>query len=127
MAMKRVVWLALAAVMGIGARASAQAPAQSSGKPQSGAAAKPGTQAKSSSTVARSPYDRALLRPTLLKDKAPETYQVKFTTTRGEFILTVTLAWAPIGADRFSNLVRPHFYDTARFCRLDPNCCVQSG
>src|SRR5260370_1242302 len=97
MAMKRVVWLALAAVIAIGARASAQAPAQSAGKPQSGAAAKPGAQAKSTSTVARSPYDRALLRPALLKDKAPETYQVKFTTTRGEFILTVTRAWAPIG------------------------------
>src|SRR5258707_340290 len=127
MAMKRVVWLALAAVTGIGARASAQAPAQSSGKPQSGAAAKPGTQAKSSSTVARSPYDRALLRPTLLKDKAPETYQVRFTTTRGEFILTVTRAWAPIGADRFYNLVKHHFYDNASFFRVVPDFVVQFG
>lgn len=127
MAMKRVVWLALAAVIGIGARASAQAPAQSAGKPQSSAAAKSGTRAKSSSTVARSPYDRALLRPTLLKDKAPETYQVKFTTTRGEFILSVTRAWAPIGADRFYNLVKHHFYDNASFFRVVPDFVVQFG
>src|SRR5258707_8523109 len=127
MAMKRVVWLALAAVIAIGARASAQAPAQSAGKPQSGAAAKPGAQAKSTSTVARSPYDRALLRPALLKDKAPETYQVKFTTTRGEFILTVTRAWAPIGADRFYNLVKHHFYDNASCFRVVPGFVVQFG
>ena len=127
MAMKRVVWLALAAVMGIGARASAQGPAQSASKLQSGATAKPGTQAKSSSTVARSPYDRALLRPALLKDKAPETYQVKFTTTRGEFILSVTRAWAPLGADRFYNLVKHHFYDNASFFRVVPDFVVQFG
>jgi peptidyl-prolyl cis-trans isomerase A (cyclophilin A) len=127
MAMKRVVWLAFAAVIAIGARTSAQAPAQSAGKPQSAAAAKPGTQAKSSSTVARSLYDRALLRPALLKDKAPETYQVKFTTTRGEFILTVTRAWAPIGADRFYNLVKHHFYDNASFFRVVPDFVVQFG
>src|SRR6266446_3580384 len=72
-------------------------------------------------------YDRALLRPTLLKDKAPETYQVKFTTARGEFILTVTRAWAPIGADRFYNLVKHHFYDNASFFRVVPDFVVQFG
>jgi peptidyl-prolyl cis-trans isomerase A (cyclophilin A) len=127
MAMKKVVWLALAAVIAIGARASAQAPAQSAAKPQSTATAKPGTQAKSSSTVARSPYDRVLLRPTVLKDKAPETYQVKFTTTRGEFVVSVTRAWAPIGADRFYNLVKHHFYDNASFFRVVPDFVVQFG
>ena len=127
MAIKRIVWLALAAVIGTGARASAQAPAQPAAKPQTGAGAKSGTQAKSGATVARSPYDRALLNPALLKGKAPETYQVKFVTTRGEFTITVTRAWAPLGADRFYNLVKHHFYNNASFFRVVPDFVVQFG
>jgi peptidyl-prolyl cis-trans isomerase A (cyclophilin A) len=127
MAIKRIVWLALAAVLGTGARASAQAPAQPAAKPQTGAGAKSGTQAKSGATVARSPYDRALLNPALLKGKAPDTYQVKFVTTRGEFTINVTRAWAPLGADRFYNLVKHHFYDNASFFRVVPDFVVQFG
>ena len=69
------------------------------------------------STAAKSSYDRALLKPSLLKDKAPDTYQVKFETTRGDFTVSVTRAWAPLAADRFYNLVKHHFYDNARFFR----------
>jgi peptidyl-prolyl cis-trans isomerase A (cyclophilin A) len=127
MAMKRIVCFVLAGIIGIGAKASAQAPAQSAAKPQSGAAAKPGTQAKSGATAARSPYDRALLRPALLKAQAPASYQVKFTTTRGEFVVTVTRAWAPVGADRFYNLVKHHYYDNASFFRVVPDFVVQFG
>jgi peptidyl-prolyl cis-trans isomerase A (cyclophilin A) len=127
MAMKRIVCFVLAGIMGIGAKASAQAPAQSAAKPQAGAAAKPGTQAKSGATAARSPYDRALLRPALLKAQAPASYQVKFTTTRGEFVVTVTRAWAPVGADRFYNLVKHHYYDNASFFRVVPDFVVQFG
>jgi peptidyl-prolyl cis-trans isomerase A (cyclophilin A) len=68
-----------------------------------------------------------LLRPALLKDKAPATYQVKFATTRGDFTVTVTRAWAPIGADRFYNLVKHHYYDNASFFRVVPNFVVQFG
>jgi cyclophilin family peptidyl-prolyl cis-trans isomerase len=127
MSKKRIVWLFLAAVLGTGAGAYAQAPAQPAAKPQASAAGKTGTAAKSGSTVARSPFDRALLRPALLKAKAPDTYQVKFVTTRGEFTLTVTRAWAPLGADRFYNLVRHHFYDNGSFFRVVPDFVVQFG
>lgn len=127
MAMKRIVCFVLAGIIGIGAKASAQAPAQSAAKPQSGAAAKAGTQAKSGATAARSPYDRALLQPSLLKTRAPASYQVKFTTTRGEFVVTVTRAWAPVGADRFYNLVKHHYYDNASFFRVVPEFVVQFG
>jgi peptidyl-prolyl cis-trans isomerase A (cyclophilin A) len=127
MAMKRVGWFILAGIIGIGAKAPAQAPAQSAAKPQSGAAAKPRTQTKSGATAVRSPYDRALLQPALLKDKAPASYQVKFTTTRGEFVVTVTRAWAPVGADRFYNLVKHHYYDNASFFRVVPEFVVQFG
>jgi peptidyl-prolyl cis-trans isomerase A (cyclophilin A) len=77
--------------------------------------------------AAASPYDRALLRPALLTAKAPATYQVKFTTTKGDFVMTVTRAWAPLGADRFYNLVRHHFYDNASFFRVLKGFVVQWG
>jgi peptidyl-prolyl cis-trans isomerase A (cyclophilin A) len=72
-------------------------------------------------------YDRTLLRPSLLKDKAPDTYQVKFTTTRGDFIVTVTRAWAPNGADRFYNLAKHHFFDNTSFFRVLNGFIAQFG
>jgi len=62
--------------------------------------------------------DPALLHPAQLNAKAPDTYRVKFTTTRGDFVVEVTRAWAPLGADRFYNLVKHHFYDQAAFFRV---------
>jgi len=63
----------------------------------------------------------------MLKDKAPDTFQVKFATTRGDFTVTVHRDWAPIGADRFYNLVKHHFYDNASFFRVVPGFVVQFG
>src|SRR5690348_11171958 len=57
----------------------------------------------------------------------PETYNVRFDTTRGPFVLEVTRAWAPKGADRFYKLVTDKFYDGARFYRVRPKFVVQWG
>src|SRR5260370_28051510 len=103
--MKNLELLFCAGIFGVGAQASAQAPVQpptQSNPPTAPKAA--GTTAKPGATATR-PYDRTLLRPALLKEKAPETFQVKFETTPGAFTVTVTPAWAPLGADRFYNLV----------------------
>ncbi len=131
MVMKKTAWLVLAVILGSGGRALAQAPAQSPAQapaqPKTGAAAKPGAAARKSSATPSAAYDPALLKPALLKAKAPEHYQVKFVTTRGEFTITVTRAWAPIGADRFYNLVRHHYYDNASFFRVVPSFVVQFG
>jgi peptidyl-prolyl cis-trans isomerase A (cyclophilin A) len=102
-------------------------------RPQAQPAAKSstaqGTTAKKSTgtTAARPAYDRALLHPALLKEKAPDEYKVQFSTTRGDFVVTVTRSWAPLGADRFYNLVRHHFYDNATFFRVLPNFMAQFG
>ena len=69
----------------------------------------------------------SLMNPASLSEQAPPTYKVKFDTSAGEFIVTVTRAWAPIGADRFYNLVKNGFYDGTRFFRVVPNFMVQWG
>jgi len=87
-------------------------------------AAKPHSTATKPATA---PYDRTLLKPALLKDTAPDTYQVKFETTRGDFTITVTRAWSPNGADRFYNLVKHHYFDNARIFRVVPGFVAQFG
>ena len=122
---------ALAGLLWISAQASSQAqpvkpvapvgattpPPAGQAPPAKSASSAQGT-TKKTTAVARPAYDRTLLRPALLKENAPETYKVKFTTTRGEFTVVVTRAWAPLGADRFYNLVKHHFYDNASVFRV---------
>jgi peptidyl-prolyl cis-trans isomerase A (cyclophilin A) len=68
-----------------------------------------------------------LMNPAQLNDKAPDKFQVKFDTSKGEFIVEVTRAWAPNGADRFYNLVKNGFYDNCRFFRVVQDFMVQFG
>src|SRR5271170_5688266 len=122
-AMHKSGWTMIAAVLLLAAApvndALAQAtPAQAPAQSKTG-----GT----SASRPASPYDRALLRPPLLVAKAPATYKVKFTTTKGDFVISVTRAWAPLGADRFYNLVRHHFYDNTHFFRALKGFVVQWG
>src|SRR6267154_5330584 len=141
--MKRVKWFIAAIAMGMlifGCKAKeqtaeapppeqpkAEAPATPKAEAPASAPAQPEATASAPAAAPRSGYDHALLRAALLKDKAPETFQVKFTTTRGDFVVSVNRAWAPIGADRFYNLVKHHFYDNASFFRVVPGFVVQFG
>jgi len=68
-----------------------------------------------------------LLKPATLKARAPEVYKVKFTTTKGDVIIQVNRAWAPLGADRFYNLVKNGFYKDAAFFRVLPRFVAQFG
>jgi peptidyl-prolyl cis-trans isomerase A (cyclophilin A) len=119
----RLLAAMMVATLGVCAAGSAQAPAPTK---KSGTVGQGTTAKKGPATAARS-FDRALLKPALLKDKAPEHYKVKFVTTRGEFTLAVTRAWAPLGADRFFTLVKHHFYDNASIFRVVPNFVAQFG
>ena len=60
-------------------------------------------------------------------EHAPDTYKVEFETSKGDFALTVTRDWSPLGADRFYTLVKSGFFDGARFFRVLPGFVVQFG
>src|SRR5512139_3976719 len=60
-------------------------------------------------------------------EQAPATYKVKFDTSKGPFVVQVTRAWAPQGADRFYNLVKSGFFDNVRFFRVVSGFMVQFG
>lgn len=139
--MRKTTWVLIAAAVGmlsIGCKKeepvsetkSAEQPkpaAPAEVKPETPAASQPEAAASEPAPAPRAGFDRALLRPAALAEKAPDTYQVKFVTTRGDFTVTVTRAWAPLGADRFYNLVKHHFYDNASFFRVVPGFVVQFG
>ena len=88
-------------------------------------AAKAPAAAKKAAPAAAAAPD--LLKPATMKAKAPESYKVKFTTTKGDVIIQVTRAWAPIGVDRFYNLVKYGFYKDAAFFRVVPRFVAQFG
>ena len=68
-----------------------------------------------------------LMNPAQLNETAPDKFQVNFDTSKGEFIVEVTRAWAPNGADRFYNLVKNGFYDNCKFFRNIEGFMVQFG
>ena len=68
-----------------------------------------------------------LRNPAALTEKAPPTYKVKFDTSAGAFVVEVHRDWAPLGADRFYNLVKNGFYDDVRFFRVLDGFMAQFG
>src|SRR5262245_53858656 len=58
------------------------------------------------------PVNKALLDPSLPQfvEKAPDEFKVKFTTSKGDFVMQVTREWSPRGADRIYNLVKNGYY-----------------
>jgi peptidyl-prolyl cis-trans isomerase A (cyclophilin A) len=73
------------------------------------------------------PVNPALLKPSAAKETAPAKFKVKFTTTKGDFVVELNRAWAPIGVDRFYNLVKLGFYNETAFFRVVPDFVVQFG
>ena len=62
-----------------------------------------------------------------VNEKAPDTFKAKFETNEGTFVIEVTRAWAPLGADRFYNLVRNGYFTDVRFFRAIKGFMVQFG
>jgi peptidyl-prolyl cis-trans isomerase A (cyclophilin A) len=65
--------------------------------------------------------------PAALTEQAPATYKARFDTSKGVFVIDVRREWAPVGADRFYNLVKNGFYDENRFFRVISGFMVQFG
>lgn len=68
-----------------------------------------------------------LADPAALTEQAPATYKAKFDTSKGSFVIQVTRAWAPNGADRFYNLVKNGYFDDGRFFRVISGFMAQFG
>ncbi len=124
--MRKFAILIIAGIFFAGIPASGQTGNTAPAKPKASTAQKPAPAKTGASSAAKS-YDRALLHPALLKDTAPETYQVKFETSKGDFTVSVTRAWAPLGADRFYNLAKHHFFDNESFFRVLKGFVAQFG
>lgn len=82
------------------------------------------TAALAGPALAQSPN---LANPAALNEQAPAIYKAKFETSKGAFVIQVTRAWAPQGADRFYNLVKNGFFDGVRFFRVISGFMVQFG
>jgi len=78
-------------------------------------------------TIAAPAWSQGLTNPAALTAQAPATYKVKFDTSKGPFVVELHRDWAPLGADRFYNLVKNGFYDNARFFRVISGFMVQFG
>lgn len=70
-----------------------------------------------------------LLQPEnpIMSQTAPETFQVRFETTAGDFVVEARREWAPRGVDRFYNLAREEFFDGVRFFRVIEGFMAQFG
>lgn len=96
------------------AQGQAQAPAEPAKAPAQEAAQQ----------AAKSP---ALLDPAQANARAPDLFTVKLETTKGDILIDVHRDWAPIGADRFYNLVRTGYFNDLAFFRVISGFMVQTG
>lgn len=73
-------------------------------------------------------YDNpAMLNPAAANAQAPETFKAKFTTTKGDFTVTATRAWSPLGVDRLYNLIQIGYFKDIAFFRAIGGFMVQFG
>jgi peptidyl-prolyl cis-trans isomerase A (cyclophilin A) len=75
------------------------------------------------------PADHVLLNPDSpeLKQLPPDSFDVRFETTKGDVVVRIYRDWAPMGVFRFYNLARHGFYDGSRFFRVLPGFAAQFG
>jgi cyclophilin family peptidyl-prolyl cis-trans isomerase len=79
--------------------------------------------------LAASAAEAPLLHPDSpeMQQRAPDSFGVRLETTKGVMVIEVHRDWAPLGADRFYNLVRHGYYDDVRFHRVVEGRWAQFG
>ena len=58
---------------------------------------------------------------------APATFRARFRTTKGDFVIEATRAWAPIGVDRLYSLIKIGFFRDVAFHRVKTGFMAQFG
>ena len=69
----------------------------------------------------------AMKDPSKAVEKAPDKFTAVFTSTKGDFEITVNREWSPLGADRFYNLVKIGYFQDIAFFRAVEGFMVQFG
>lgn len=64
---------------------------------------------------------------TVVTETAPDSFDVRFETTAGDFVVRARRERAPHGVDRFHRLVEEGFYDDTRFFRVIEGFVAQFG
>jgi peptidyl-prolyl cis-trans isomerase A (cyclophilin A) len=62
-----------------------------------------------------------------MDETAPETFKVRFETTKGPIVVEAHRSWSPLGVDRFYTLVNSGYYDGTRFFRVVKGFMAQFG
>lgn len=70
---------------------------------------------------------KALTNPALANQTAPDSFRVRFETTKGDFVVEATREFSPAGVDRFYNLVKIGFFEDVAFFRVLDDFVVQFG
>lgn len=90
-------------------------------------AAKSGETTPQTNTTSK-PSEPAAKKPAAsMPDKTPAVFKVRFETTVGPFTMECHRDWAPLGADRFFELVKTGFFKDIGFFRVMPSFMVQFG
>ncbi len=85
-----------------------------------------GEEAGGAAAGAAGPVDMTAVS-TNLQGTAPDVFRARFETSKGDFVVEVTRAWSPAGADRFYNLVGHGYLDGVRFFRVIEGFMAQFG
>ena len=73
------------------------------------------------------PVAPAIPGPSATPTRRPDRYRVAVETNKGTFTIDVTRALAPLGADRFHELVTIGYFSDVRFFRMVPGFIAQFG
>jgi len=104
----------------------AVAQAQQSGTSPQSQPSQAGETTAQATTPDKKPDSSAIV-PENATATAPETFRVRFDTTKGLVVIEVIREWAPNGADRFYNLVKLGYFNDVAFLRVVSGFMAQFG